>query len=198
MLREQAVIKVGARAEDAARDRILDILLPQPNPVGFANEPNSTATTSSESQASTRQKMLRKLLAGDLDEREVEFDISSQLGVEIMTPPGMEEMASQLQGMFQNMGNNKTQKRKMKIKDALPVLLEEESAKLINDEEVIPYYLSVGATKEEANDCYLDLPREKGVKHELQAVHIEELHAAAEENGFVVAIVDKDGQVIKK
>jgi len=53
-------------------------------------------------------------------------------------------------------------------------------------------------SKEEANDCYLDLPREKGVKHELQAVHIEELHAAAEENGFVVAIVDKDGQVIKK
>ena len=134
MLREQAVAKVGARAEDAARDRILDILLPKANPVGFANEPE--VTTSNDSQASTRQKFLRKLLAGELDDREIEFDVSSQMGVEIMTPPGMEEMASQLQGMFQNMGNNKTQKRKMRIKDAMPLLIEEESAKLINDEEI--------------------------------------------------------------
>jgi len=134
MLREQAVAKVGARAEDAARDRILDIMLPKANPVGFTNEPETE--TSSDSQASTRQKFLRKLLAGELDEREIEFDVSSQMGVEIMTPPGMEEMASQLQGMFQNMGNNKTQKRKMRIKDALPLLIEEESAKLINDEEI--------------------------------------------------------------
>ena len=136
MLREQAVAKVGARAEDSARDRILDILLPQPNPIGFANEPKPEVDSSSDSQASTRQKMLRKLLAGDLDESEIEFDITAQLGVEIMTPPGMEEMASQLQGMFQNMGNNKTQKRKMRIKDALPLLIEEESARLINDEEI--------------------------------------------------------------
>ena len=136
MLREQAVAKVGARAEDSARDRILDILLPQPNPVGFTNEPKPEADTASDSQASTRQKMLRKLLAGELDEREIEFDVSSQMGVEIMTPPGMEEMASQLQGMFQNMGGNKTQKRKMRIKDALPLLIEEESARLINDEEI--------------------------------------------------------------
>ena len=136
MLREQAVAKVGARAEDAARDRILDILLPKANPVGFANEPADETTADSGSQASTRQKMLRKLLAGDLDEKEIEFDVSSQLGVEIMTPPGMEEMASQLQGMFQNMGGNKTQKRKMLIKDALPLLIEEESARLINDEEI--------------------------------------------------------------
>jgi len=136
MLREQAVAKVGARAEDSARDRILDILLPQPNQIGFANEPKAEGDSGSDSQASTRQKMLRKLLAGDLDEREIEFDVTSQLGVEIMTPPGMEEMASQLQGMFQNMGSNKTQKRKMRIKDALPLLIEEESARLINDEEI--------------------------------------------------------------
>ena len=136
MLREQAVEKVGARAEDSARDRILEILLPQPNPVGFANEPKPEGDPASGSQASTRQKMLRKLLAGELDDREIEFDISAQLGVEIMTPPGMEEMASQLQGMFQNMGGNKTQKRKMRIKDALPLLIEEESARLINDEEI--------------------------------------------------------------
>ena len=136
MLREQAVEKVGARAEDSARDRILNILLPQPNPVGFAHEPKPESGTASDSQTSTRQKMLRKLLAGELDEREIEFDISSQMGVEIMTPPGMEEMASQLQGMFQNMGGNKTQKRKMRIKDAIPLLIEEESARLINDEEI--------------------------------------------------------------
>ena len=136
MLREQAVAGVGARAEDAARDRILDILLPQPNPIGFSNEPAATDSTTSDSQTSTRQKMLRKLLSGDLDEREIEFDVTAQMGVEIMTPPGMEEMASQLQGMFQNMGGNKTQKRKMRIKDALPLLIEEESASLINDEEI--------------------------------------------------------------
>ena len=136
MLREQAVAKVGARAEDAARDRILDILLPKPNPIGFSNEPAPESSANSDSQASTRQKFLRKLLAGELDDKEIEFDVSAQLGVEIMTPPGMEEMASQLQGMFQNIGGNKTQKRKMRIKDALPLLIEEESARLINDEEI--------------------------------------------------------------
>jgi len=136
MLREQAVAKVGARAEDAARDRILDILLPKPNPIGFTNEPEPVVDSASDKQASTRQKFLRKLLAGELDEREIEFDVASQMGVEIMTPPGMEEMASQLQGMFQNMGNSKTQKRKMRIKDAMPLLIEEESSKLINDEEI--------------------------------------------------------------
>ena len=102
MLREQAVAKVGARAEDAARDRILDILLPKPNPIGFSNEPAPESSANSDSQASTRQKFLRKLLAGELDDKEIEFDVSSQLGVEIMTPPGMEEIASQLQCMFQN------------------------------------------------------------------------------------------------
>jgi len=136
MLREQAVASVGARAEDAARDRILDILLPKANPIGFANEPAPVVDTATDSQASTRQKFLRKLLSGELDEREIEFDVTSQMGVEIMTPPGMEEMASQLQGMFQNMGGNKPQKRKMRIKDAMPLLIEEESAKLINDEEI--------------------------------------------------------------
>jgi ATP-dependent HslUV protease ATP-binding subunit HslU len=136
MVREQAVAKVGARAEDAARDRILDILLPKPQSVGFANEPVAETNPAGEGTSSTRQKMLRKLLAGDLDDKEIEFDVSAQMGVEIMTPPGMEEMASQLQGMFQNMGNSKTQKRKMLIKDAMPILIEEESARLINDDEI--------------------------------------------------------------
>src|SRR5690554_189353 len=102
MVRRQAVEKVTARAEDHARDRVLDILLPKPQSVGFANEPPAEAGSTPDSQSSTRQKMLRKLLAGELDEREIEFDVSAQMGVEIMTPPGMEEMASQLQGMFQS------------------------------------------------------------------------------------------------
>lgn len=171
MLREQAVEKVGARAEDAARDRILDILLPQPNPVGFANEPAPTDTK--DSQASTRQKILRKLLAGELDEREIEFDVTAQLGVEIMTPPGMEEMASQLQGMFQNLGTNKTQKRKMRIKDALPLLIDEESARLINDEEI----------KQQA----LEAAEQNGI------VFIDELDKVAKRSEYAGADVSREG-----
>ena len=171
MLREQAVAKVGARAEDAARDRILDILLPTANPVGFANEPAPETETSS--QLSTRQKMLRKLLAGELDDREIEFDASSQLGVEIMTPPGMEDMANQLQGMFQNMGNNKTQKRKMRIKDALPMIIEEESAKLVNDDEI----------KQQA----LEIAEQNGI------VFIDELDKVAKRSEYAGADVSREG-----
>ena len=173
MLREQAVAKVGARAEDAARDRILDILLPKPNPVGFANEPAPVNDSGSDSQSSTRQKFLRKLLSGELDEREIEFDVASQLGVEIMTPPGMEEMASQLQGMFQNMGGNKTQKRKMRIKDALPLLIEEESARLINDEEI----------KQQA----LETAEQNGI------VFIDELDKVAKRSEYAGADVSREG-----
>jgi len=173
MLREQAVAKVDARAEDAARDRILDILLPQPNPIGFANEPAPAIESTSDSQASTRQKMLRKLLAGELDDREIEFDAASQLGVEIMTPPGMEEMANQLQGMFQNMGGNKTQKRKMRIKDALPLLIEEESARLINDEEI----------KQQA----IETAQQNGI------VFIDELDKVAKRSEFAGADVSREG-----
>jgi ATP-dependent HslUV protease ATP-binding subunit HslU len=173
MLREQAVAKVGARAEDAARDRILDILLPKPNPIGFANEPEPVTDNGSDRQASTRQKLLRKLLAGELDDREVEFDVASQLGVEIMTPPGMEEMASQLQGMFQNIGGNKTQKRKMRIKDAMPILIEEESARLINDEEI----------KQQA----LELAEQNGI------VFIDELDKVARRSEYAGADVSREG-----
>ena len=132
MTREMETAKVRARAEDAARERILDILLPQPQGVSFANEPSDPA----DQDSATRQKLRRQLVAGELDEREIEFDVSMQIGIDIMTPPGMEEMASQLQGMFQNMGGQKTQKRKMRIKDAYPLLLEEESARLVNEEEI--------------------------------------------------------------
>jgi ATP-dependent HslUV protease ATP-binding subunit HslU len=173
MLREQAVEKVGARAEDAARDRILDILLPRPNPVGFANEPLAEADGSSERHSSTRQKMLRKLLAGELDDREIEFDVTTQLGVEIMTPPGMEEMASQLQGMFQSFGGNKSKKRKMRIRDAMPLLLEEESAKLINDDEI----------KQQA----LEAAQQNGI------VFIDELDKVARRSEYAGADVSREG-----
>ena len=135
MMREQAMARVRSLAEDAAYDRIVDILLPRPHQmqgIGFANEPQPE----DDSESRTRQKMRYKVVHGELDDKEIEFDVSAQGGIEIMTPPGMEEMASQLQGMFQNMGGGKKQKRKMKIKDALPVLIEEEAAKMINDEEI--------------------------------------------------------------
>jgi len=173
MLREQAVAKVGARAEDAARDRVLDILLPKPNPIGFANEPEPVSDSATDSQASTRQKMLRKLLAGELDDREIEFDAATQLGVEIMTPPGMEDMANQLQGMFQNMGGNKSQKRKMRIKEAMPLLIEEESAKLINDDEI----------KQQA----VESAEQNGI------VFIDELDKVAKRSEFAGADVSREG-----
>ncbi len=139
--REQEVEKVKNRAEDAAEDRVLDILIPQPkaetdaNWFGMDSEGNETKPPVEDS--TTRQKFRKKLREGDLDDKEIEIEISaSPLGVEIMTPPGMEDMASQLQGMFQNMGNNKTKKRKLKIKDALKELAEEEAHKMVNTEDL--------------------------------------------------------------
>jgi ATP-dependent HslUV protease ATP-binding subunit HslU len=135
MTREQAMAKVRSLAEDAANDRVIDILLPRPNAgagIGFANEPAPEEPGDSR----TRQKLRKQLVHGELDDKEIEFDVSAQVGVEIMTPPGMEEMASQLQGMFQNMGGAKTKKRKMKICDALPILIEEEAARLVNEDEI--------------------------------------------------------------
>ena len=133
MTREQAMSRVRSRAEDAAYERILDALLPRAqSSIGFANEPGAEETSDNK----TRQKFRKQLVHGELDDREIEFDISTQFGVEIMTPPGMEEMASQLQGMFQNLGGSKTQKRKMKIREARLVLIEDEAAKLVNDEEI--------------------------------------------------------------
>jgi len=173
MLREQAVAKVGARAEDAARDRVLDILLPKPTRMGFANEPETSGDNGSDSHASTRQKMLRKLLAGELDDREIEFDATTQIGVEIMSPPGMEEMASQLQSMFQNMGGSKPKKRKMRIKDALPLLIEEESAKLINDDEI--------------KQAALEAAQQNGI------VFIDELDKVARRSEYAGADVSREG-----
>jgi ATP-dependent HslUV protease ATP-binding subunit HslU len=136
MTREQAMARVRSLAEDAAYDRVVDLLLPRPHQaqgIGFANEPPPEQPEDDR----TRQKIRYKVVHGEMDDKEVEFDVSAQAaGIEIMTPPGMEEMASQLQGMFQNLGSAKTQKRKMKIRDALPLLVEEEAAKMVNEEEI--------------------------------------------------------------
>jgi ATP-dependent HslUV protease ATP-binding subunit HslU len=135
MTREQAIARVRPLAEDAAYDRVVDLLLPRPQTmqgIGFANEPPAE----SRDDERTRQKIRYKVVHGEMDDKEIEFDVSAQMGVEIMTPPGMEEMASQLQGMFQNLGGGKKQKRRMKIRDALPLLVEEEAAKLVNEEEI--------------------------------------------------------------
>ncbi|MEE4304278.1 MAG: ATP-dependent protease ATPase subunit HslU [Wenzhouxiangella sp.] len=132
LARDEAMAKVRSRAEDAAVERVLDIMLPRQQSSGFSNAPEETSDSSSE----TRRKMMRKLLDGDFNEREIEIDLDMNLGVEIMAPPGMEEMTNQLQQMFSNMSGQRKQKRRMKVKDAIPVLVEEEAARMINDEEV--------------------------------------------------------------
>ena len=139
MAREEAVGKVRSRAEDAAIERVLDILLPRRQASGFANAPEEPVEQNSE----TRRKMFTKLVNGEFNEREIEVDVATSIGVEIMAPPGMEEMTSQLQQMFSSLSGGKKQKRKMKVKDAIPVLIEEEASRLINDEEVKQQALSM-------------------------------------------------------
>lgn len=126
MMRLDAMQKVQQRSMDAAEDRILDILLP-----------SAEGGMLSESESGTRQKMRKKLREGDLDDKEISIDVHvAPMGVEIMAPPGMEEMTSQLQGMFQNLHSERTKSRKMKIKDAQKILQEEEAGKLVNEDEI--------------------------------------------------------------
>ena len=132
MAREEAMGKVRSRAEDAAVERVVDIMLPKRQTSGFANAPQEPV----DDQSTTRRKIFDKLVNGDFNEREIEIDLAVNIGVDIVAPPGMEEMTNQLQQMFSNMSGSKTQKRKMKVKDAIPVLIEEEAARMINDEEV--------------------------------------------------------------
>ncbi|MGK0271367.1 MAG: ATP-dependent HslUV protease ATP-binding subunit HslU [Cocleimonas sp.] len=135
--RDQEVEKVKNRAEDAAEDRVLDILLPSPKADASWQGMDADENTKPAEDSSTRQKFRKKLREGELDDKEIEIELSANpMGVEIMTPPGMEDMASQLQGMFQNMGQGKTKKRKLKIKDALKELAEEEAHKLVNTEDL--------------------------------------------------------------
>jgi ATP-dependent HslUV protease ATP-binding subunit HslU len=134
MIREDAMAKVRHRAEDAAEERVLDALLPPPKqPIGFAPE----ADKQNREDSDTRQKFRKMLREGNLDDKEIEVDVQSvSMGVEIMAPPGMEEMTSQLQGMFQNLGGSRTTTRKLKVKDALKMLTDEEAAKMLDEEEL--------------------------------------------------------------
>ncbi len=126
MTRIAEMAKVENKAYDAAEDKILDTLLPR-----------ADGGMLSETEESTRQKMRKKLREGDLDNKEIEIDVHiAPMGVEIMAPPGMEEMTSQLQSMFQNISTGKTKSRKMPIKKALQSLQEEEASKLVNEDEI--------------------------------------------------------------
>jgi len=129
MTREEELGKVRHRAADAAEERVLDILLPRPQ-AGFTGEVGPR-------DGETRQRFRKMLREGDLNEREIEIDVRAMpLGVEIMAPAGMEEMTQQLQGMFQNLGASRTKQRKVKIKEALKLLVDEEASKMINEDEL--------------------------------------------------------------
>src|ERR1700729_295349 len=132
MTREQEMEKVRRRAVDAAEERVLDALLPKPRMMGF-----STDEPSQPRDAETREKLRKQLREGALAEREIELELRSMpMGVEIMAPPGMEEMQQQLQSMFQNLGGNRTRTRKVKVRDAIKLLTDEEAGKLINEDEL--------------------------------------------------------------
>ena len=129
LTKEQEMSRVKHLAEEAAEERILDVLLP-PARDNFGNDEKAD-------NSSTRQVFRKKLREGQLDDKEIELDLAApQIGVEIMSPPGMEDMTSQLQNMFQSMSSEKTNKRKLKIKDAFKALQEEEAAKIVNQEDI--------------------------------------------------------------
>jgi len=133
LTRDQAVRRVRSVAEDHAEDRILDALLPRRQaPADWSQD----APKAGGDLAETRQKLRKQLREGALDEREIELDMTLNVGVEIMSPPGMEEMGAQLRQMFQNLGGGKTQQRKLAIKLARPLLIDEEAGKLLNDDEI--------------------------------------------------------------
>lgn len=126
--REAEVGRVRHRAEDAAEEKVLDALLPRPS--DFSDEADSAGDN-------TRQKFRKMLREGKLNGKEIEIDLQlPSMGVEIMAPPGMEDMTNQLQGLFQNLGNPKTKARKLRVEDALRMLTDEEAGKLINEDEL--------------------------------------------------------------
>jgi ATP-dependent HslUV protease ATP-binding subunit HslU len=127
--REAEVDRVRHRAEDASEEKVLDALLPRP--ADFDQEAAGTTVNN------TRQKFRKMLREGKLNDKEIEIDLQMQaVGVEIMAPPGMEDMTNQLQGLFQNMGNQKTKTRKLRVEEALKLLTDEEAAKMINEDEL--------------------------------------------------------------
>jgi ATP-dependent HslUV protease ATP-binding subunit HslU len=132
MVREGEMAKVAGEARQAAEERILDALLPSPSTSAWGDSDTSSGVSDA-----TREKFREKLHNGGLDDKEIDIEVSATpVGVEIMAPPGMEEMTSQLQGMFQNLGSGRTRRRKLRIKDAFKVLSDEEAAKRINEEDL--------------------------------------------------------------
>jgi ATP-dependent HslUV protease ATP-binding subunit HslU len=143
--REQAMRKVKSRAEDAAEERILDVLLPQARRSGAfdAVEAGTPAAPENAEASATRQKFRKKLREGELDDKEIEIEVAaSQAQMEIFAPPGMEELTSQIQGMFQNMSGSRRKTRKLKIREALKLAAEEEAARLVNDEDLKTHALA--------------------------------------------------------
>ncbi|ABF14221.1 HslU--HslV peptidase ATPase subunit [Candidatus Palibaumannia cicadellinicola] len=133
MVRLQSMEKNRFRAEERAEERILDVLIPQPTP----NNWDKIEENNSSEPSSTRQHFRKKLREGQLNEKEIEINLAATpIGVEIMAPPGMEEMTNQLQSMFKNLAGQKQKSRKMKIKEAMKLLIEEEAAKLVNQEKI--------------------------------------------------------------
>ena len=127
--REQAMKSVRTRAQDAAEERILDALLPQARNVGFQEAPAE--------ESATRQKFRKKLREGELDDKEIEVEVAAAAPqMEILAPPGMEELTSQIQGMFQNLAGGRRRSRKLRIREALQVLTDEEAAKLVSEEDL--------------------------------------------------------------
>jgi ATP-dependent HslUV protease ATP-binding subunit HslU len=132
MTREEETAKVRDRAADAAEERILDALLPTPKMMGFSTDPEANPR-----DQETRQKFRKMLREGTLADREIELDLRAiPAGMQIMAPPGMEEMQEQLSGMFANLAGNRTKPRKLKVKEAQKLLIEEEAGKLVNEEEL--------------------------------------------------------------
>jgi ATP-dependent HslUV protease ATP-binding subunit HslU len=133
MSREEALERVRPRAEDAAEERLLDLLLPQARGVDSADD----AVAVDQEEGAGRQRLRKLLREGKLDDKEVEIEVATPtVGVEIMGPPGMEQMTDQLQGMFQNLGGQRKTARKVKVREALRLLTEEEAGALVNDDEL--------------------------------------------------------------
>jgi ATP-dependent HslUV protease ATP-binding subunit HslU len=131
MQREAQIEQVRHRAADLAEERILDALLPAPKPVGFGQEPARG------DDSNTRQLFRKRLREGELDDREIELELqAAPMGVEIMAPPGMEEMTNQLQSLFSNLGGGRRKTVRLKIRDALRKVEDEEAARLVNEDEV--------------------------------------------------------------
>ncbi|WP_354674673.1 ATP-dependent protease ATPase subunit HslU [Cupriavidus alkaliphilus] len=127
--RESEMKKVRTKAEDAAEDRLLDVLLPPPRDIGFSQP--------EEKDSNTRQVFRKKLREGQLDDKDIELEVSAGMpSMDIMGPPGMEDMTEQIRTMFAGLGQGKKARRKMKVKEAFKLLIDEEAAKLVNDEEL--------------------------------------------------------------